>query len=168
MATDVSAPSTVSITSLDPASDEDAAAVLAGALGKGTIERAREVIAQARRDPDAAIYGLSTGGEVVAVYILRKASRMNELDCLAVADGHRRQGHGRACLYDALLRSGRRPLVVETDDETVGFYKRCGFKLVGKRRQPDGRIRYRLGWHAPLPKPPTDRNPARPDDRPRI
>jgi ribosomal protein S18 acetylase RimI-like enzyme len=143
----------VSIVPLDLEGDEMAAAILALATGAGSIERGREVIAEARTDANAAVYGLSVAGELAAVYVLRKASLMNEIACLAVAEGHRRRGHGRACLYDALLRSGTRPLVVETDDEAVGFYKACGFKLVGKRKRPDGAVRYRLGWHAPVPKP---------------
>jgi ribosomal protein S18 acetylase RimI-like enzyme len=151
--TDTAAPAAVSITALDPARDEAAAAIFAPATGAGTIERGRAVIAEARNDPDSAIYGLTVNGELAAVYVLRKVTMMNEIACLAVAEGHRRRGHGRACLYDALLRSGRRPLVVETDDEAVGFYRACGFKLVGKRKRPDGVTRYRLGWHAPLPKP---------------
>jgi ribosomal protein S18 acetylase RimI-like enzyme len=150
----------VAIAPLDPERDEAAAAIVASATGEGTVERGRAVVSEARGDPDAAVYGLTVGGELAAVYVLRKVSLMNEIACLAVAEGQRRQGHGRACLYDALLRSGRRPLVVETDDETVGFYKACGFKLVGKRKRPDGVVRYRLGWHAPLPQA----SKARPDE----
>jgi ribosomal protein S18 acetylase RimI-like enzyme len=150
---DTVAPAAVSIAPLDPKRDDVAAAVLASTMGEGTIERGRAVIAEARNDPDAAVYGLIVDAELAAVYVLRKVTLMNEIACLAVAEGHRRRGHGRACLYDALLRSGRRPLVVETDDDAVGFYKACGFKLVGKRKRPDGTVRYRLGWHAPLPKP---------------
>jgi ribosomal protein S18 acetylase RimI-like enzyme len=145
-------PARVSITSLDPERDEAAAAILASATGKGSTAQGREFIAEARIDPNASIYGLSVGSTLVAVYVLRKASQMNEIACLAVAEGQRRQGHGRASLYDALLRSGRRPLAVETDDDAVGFYQACGFKVVGKRKQPNGVMRYRLGWHAPIPK----------------
>jgi ribosomal protein S18 acetylase RimI-like enzyme len=151
------APIAVSIAPLDPARDEAAAAILAACTAEGTIERGRAVIAEARSDPNAEPYGLTAGGELAAVYVLCKVRLMNEIASLAVAEGHRRQGHGRACLYDALLRSGRRPLVVETDDEALGFYRACGFKLVGKRKRPDGGVRYRLGWHAPLPKPPAGR-----------
>jgi ribosomal protein S18 acetylase RimI-like enzyme len=150
---DAAALAAVSIAALDPGRDEAAAAVLAAATGAGTIEGGRAIIAEARNDPTAAVYGLTVDGELAAVYILRKVTLMNEIACLAVVEAHRRRGHGRACLYDALLRSGRRPLVVETDDESVGFYKACGFKLVGKRKRSDGGVRYRLGWHAPLPKP---------------
>lgn len=140
--TDTAAPVAISITTLAPERDETAAEIVSPAI-----------IAEARSDPGSAVYGLTVDGELAAVYILRKVTMMNEIACLAVAEGHRRRGHGRACLYDALLRSGRRPLVVETDDEAVGFYRACGFKLVGKRKRPDGMVRYRLGWHAPLPKP---------------
>jgi ribosomal protein S18 acetylase RimI-like enzyme len=143
----------VSIAPLEPAREEAAAAILAACTFEGTVERGRAVIAEARRDPKAEVYGLTAGGELAAVYVLRKVRLINEIASLAVAEGHRRRGHGRACLYDALLRSGRRPLVVETDDEALGFYKACGFKLVGKRKRPDGVVRYRLGWHAPSPKP---------------
>jgi ribosomal protein S18 acetylase RimI-like enzyme len=144
----------VSIAPLDPAHDEAAAVIVAAATGAGTVERGRKIIAEARSDADAAVFGLFAGEELAAVYVLRKANLMNEIACLAVDEAHRRRGHGRACLYDALLRSRRRPLVVETDDGAVGFYNACGFKLVGKRTRPDGVVRYRLGWHAPLPKPP--------------
>jgi ribosomal protein S18 acetylase RimI-like enzyme len=142
--TDTAAPAAVLITTLAPERDEAASKIVPPAI-----------IAEARSDPDSTVYGLTVDGELAAVYVLRKVPLMNEIACLAVAEGHRRRGHGRACLHDALLRSGRRPLVVETDDETVGFYRACGFKLVGKRKRPDGVTRYRLGWHAPLPKPAT-------------
>ena len=148
----VSAKPTVVIKYLLPEQDESAAAILAPATGAGTVEQARDVIAAARTDPDTELFGLNIDGELAGVYLLHKVTLMNEITHLAIAERFRRQGHGRACLYDALLRSGRRPLVVETDDDAVGFYKRCGFKLVGKRKHPSGTIRYRLGWHAPLPK----------------
>jgi ribosomal protein S18 acetylase RimI-like enzyme len=149
----VTAKPAVVIKYLLPDQDESAAVILAPATGAGTVERAREVIAAARTDPDTELFGLNIDGELAGVYLLHKVTLMNEITHLAIAEGFRRQGHGRACLYDALLRSGRRPLVVETDDDALGFYKRCGFKLVGKRKHPSGTIRYRLGWHAPLPQP---------------
>ena len=148
----VAAKPAVSIKALREELDEAAAAILAAAIGEGTVERARTMVTASRQDADCDLYGLTVDGELAAVYVLHKVTLMNEITYLAVAERFRRQGHGRACLYDALLRSGRRPLVVETDDDAVGFYKRCGFKLVGKRKHPSGAVRYRLGWHAPMPK----------------
>lgn len=141
------------VKTLDPAFDEAAARILAAATFEGTPERGRAVVDEARGDEQSALYGLFVDGELAGAYVLRKATMMNEISHLAIAEGQRRRGHGRMCLFDALLRSGKRPLVVETDDDALGFYKRVGFKLVGKRKHPSGAVRYRLGWHAPLPKP---------------
>ena len=43
--------------------------------------------------------------------------------------------------------------MVEADETGFAFYKAIGFKMVGKRKRPDGTVRYRLGWHAPMPSP---------------
>jgi ribosomal protein S18 acetylase RimI-like enzyme len=141
------------VKALDPAFDEDAAIIIAACTVEGTVERGRAVVHEARSDPKSELFGLFVDGRLVGAYVLRKATMMNEIPFLAIAPEHRRQGHGRMCLFDALLRSGKRPLVVETDDEALPFYKAVGFKMVGKRKGPDGSPRYRLGWHAPIPKP---------------
>jgi GNAT superfamily N-acetyltransferase len=134
---------------LDPARDEDAAAILAAASFEGSINRGREIVAEARATEGARIRALVVDDRLVAVYILRKADMANEISCLAVVEGERGRGYGRRCLIDAAQLSGRRPLTVETDDDALGFYQQCGFKLVGRRKRPGGTFRYRLGWHRP-------------------
>ena len=57
------------------------------------------------------------------------------------------------CLHDALLRSGKRPLVIGVDEAALPFAKAVGFKMVGRLKRPDGTVRYRMGWHAPMPQP---------------
>ncbi len=140
---------------LDPSQDDEAAAILAAATWEGTGSAGAAALAAARHDHDTVVRGATVDGELVAVYALRLAGASAELALLAVAPPHRRHGHGRACLTDALRRAGRRPLVVETDDDALAFYTAAGFKLIGKRRHPSGTVRYRLGWHAPRPAPAT-------------
>ena len=142
------------VRALDPSRDAAAAAILAGCTFEGTDEAGRALLAAARADADSEVYGLSVDDELVAVIILKKIPLSMEVTALAVAPAHRRRGHGRACLSAALRRAGRRPLVVETDDAGLPFYKACGFKLVGRRKGPGGMPRYRLGWHAPTLRPP--------------
>lgn len=134
---------------LDPAHDISAAAILAASTIAGTTEAGLIVLQRARSDEASAIFGVTVGDDVVAVYITRKIPLSIEVTALAVAVGHRGRGYGRACMTDALRGAGKFPLVVETDDDALGFYKTCGFKLVGRRISPEGRVRYRLGWHAP-------------------
>jgi ribosomal protein S18 acetylase RimI-like enzyme len=138
---------------LDPALDGEAAAILAAAVGSGGADEAAAKIAQARADKDAQLLGLLVDGRLAGAYILRKVGMANEMALLAIEERHRRQGLGRMCAMDALLRSGRRPLTVETDQDGFNFYKAIGFKIVGKRKNADGVTRFRLGWHAPRPNP---------------
>jgi GNAT superfamily N-acetyltransferase len=138
---------------LDPEYDAEAAAILAACAGDGSREQGSVMVHAARTDPASSLFGVFADGRLVGVYVMRRATMSNEIALLAITPEHRRRGYGRMCLHDALLRSGRRPLVVEADDAMLPFYKAVGFKLVGKRKGPDGAPRYRLGWHAPMPHP---------------
>ena len=138
---------------LDSALDGEAAVILAAATGSGIAEDAASRIAAARADDEAQLLGLLVEGALAGAYILRKVGMANQIDLLAIAENYRKQGLGKMCVMDALLRSGRRPLVVETDQDGFAFYRAIGFKIVGKRKNADGVVRYRLGWHAPTPAP---------------
>ncbi len=131
------------------ARDAEIAPILADATGKGTAEAAQERIAAARAEAQDRVFGGLLDGKLVGGYTLQRDGMANIVGIIGVDKNHRRRGIGRTLLLDALRRSGRRPLVAETDEETLGFYKACGFKMVGRRKQPSGAFRYRVGWHAP-------------------
>jgi ribosomal protein S18 acetylase RimI-like enzyme len=126
-----------------------AAAVLAPATGKGTSEAALEKIAAYGSESKFAVYGGFLERDLVAAYVLRRDGMANDVALIAVVPEQRKRGIGKILLQDALRRSGKRPLAAETDEDALGFYKACGFKLVGRRPHPSGVIRYRVGWHAP-------------------
>ena len=134
--------------------DGEAAAILADATGAGTVEAAQAKLSEARASGPNRVFGGIIDDQLVGAYTLRRDGMANEVGIIAVAKDHRRRGFGRILLMDALRRSGRRPLVAETDEEGLPFYKACGFKMVGRRKQPDGTFRYRIGWHAPRPAAP--------------
>jgi GNAT superfamily N-acetyltransferase len=149
-----------SVEALDSARDDAIARNLLAADGVSE-EDARTRIASLRADPAVTIYGILIDDQPVAVVAVRKVSMSNEIALLVVAPDHRHKGLARRCLSDALRRSGRRPLVVEADEACTEFYKAVGFKIIGRRPNPDGGFRYRLGWHAPRPtaaQPPKPRN----------
>ncbi|HWV24307.1 MAG TPA: GNAT family N-acetyltransferase [Thermomicrobiales bacterium] len=129
--------------------DDEAAAILADATFAGTPDAAMQRIQSARAEAPDRVFGGLMGGKLVGAYTLKRDGMANQVDIIAVEKDHRRRGIGRSLLKDALRRSGRRPLVAETDEEGLPFYKACGFKMVGRRKQPDGAFRYRIGWHAP-------------------
>lgn len=132
-----------------PGRDAEAAVILASATSAGTPDAAQEAINEIRAGGDDRLFGGLIDGTLVGAYGLSRDGMANQIAIVAVAQEHRRRGIGRSLLQDALRRSGRRPLVAETDEAGLAFYKACGFKLVGRRKHPSGTFRYRLGWHAP-------------------
>ena len=134
---------------LSPALDAAAARLLADCPSVGDAERGAAAIATLRDVPDGEIYGWVEGGELVAVYGLRKSGLSFELTWLAVDPAWRGKRYGRSALVDALRRCGRKPMTVEADEPRKGWFETIGFRVVGRKRGPDGAMRYRLGWYAP-------------------
>jgi GNAT superfamily N-acetyltransferase len=143
-------PAAIAVEAFDSSRDE---AVAREILAPDSSEdEARTQLATLRADPEVSLHGIIVADAPVAVIAVRKASMANEIALLAVAVDRRGQGFAKRLLSDALRRSGRRPLVVEADETCAEFYKARGFKIVGRRPDPNGGFRYRLGWHAPRPK----------------
>jgi ribosomal protein S18 acetylase RimI-like enzyme len=134
---------------LPPELDPDAARMLADCPALGSVEAAAAAIAALRADPDGEVFGWLDGGELIAVYGLRKARLSFELPWLAVAQSMRARRYGRSALVDALRRCGRKPMTVEVDESAKGWFEGIGFRTVGRRPSPDGELRYRMGWYAP-------------------
>lgn len=133
-----------------PAEDDATAiTVLAEATGENTAEAAQIVIDRARESGDDRVIGGWLNDQLIGAYTIERDGMANQVTLIAVAPDFRRKGFGKTMLLDALRRSGRRPLIAETDDDALQFYKKCGFKMVGRRKHPSGVFRYRVGWHAP-------------------
>ncbi len=136
---------------LEAGDDASASQILADATGEGTAKAAQALIEQARAEGADRVIGGWLDDRLIGVYTLERDGAANQIRVIAVSPEHRRKGFGKMMLFDALRRSGRRPLTAETDDDALGFYRKCGFKMVGRRKQPSGTLRYRVGWHAPRP-----------------
>ena len=123
--------------------------MLADCPSLGSAEAAATAIAALRQDAEGEVYGWLDGGELIAVYGLRKAGLSYELPWLAVASPWRGQRYGRSALVDALRRCGRKPMTLEADELAKGWFEGIGFRTVGRRPAPGGEFRYRMGWYAP-------------------
>ena len=151
------------IAPLDPARDAEAAALLAPCVPDGTAKAAAALLADLRATEGGELRGLEVDGALLGVSGTRRVGMTFELTFLVVAPEHRRQGHGKELLIEALVRAGRRPTVTEVREEDLPFYQATRFKPVSRRKQPDGSFRFRLGWHPPgqrVPHGTTGANPA--------
>jgi ribosomal protein S18 acetylase RimI-like enzyme len=136
-------------TLLPPELDGAAAALLAACPILGSEKAAAAAISTLRAEPEGEVYGWQEDDMLIAVYGLRRAGLSYELPWLAVAPDRRGQRFGRSALVEALRRCGRKPLTVQADEALKGWFEQVGFRIVGRRRLPDGGYRYRLGWYAP-------------------
>jgi len=128
---------------------DDVARLLSMHPGIAGPDAARALRERIAAKPRAAFFGAYRAGTLIAMYALTKDGLANDLATIVVEPAQRRQGLGRMLLQDALRRSGKRPLVAQTPETILPFFKACGFKMVGRRVQPSGEVQFRVGWHAP-------------------
>lgn len=140
---------------MEPGDRDLAAMILADATPEGTSEAASEIVTEHEHTEGSAVFIVSLSGLPVASYILAPAQMSIEMPLIAVRREMRRKGIGTIILQDALRRSGGRPVVAETPEETLPFFASVGFKKFGRRKGPNGVPRYRVGWHTPGQRTPT-------------
>lgn len=121
---------------------EKGAALLAPALYLPTDEKIRaRAMAYAENSLCRAFFALD-GDVPVGLCIVQPGDQQAEILALAVAKAHRKRGIGRG-LIAHVHGQLTMPLLAETDDEAVGFYRRCGFCATSLGEKYPGIIRYR-------------------------
>jgi len=135
-----------------PERDAELAGLLVRVLPGASPAGAAAFLAKLRADPAMEVYAAFAGEAPLALYVLRKVGVTSELVLVAAPpEADPALGLEAAAVRDAGGRVGKRPLTVETTESALEWYKALGFKLVGRRKRPDGSWSYRLGWHAPRP-----------------
>jgi hypothetical protein len=135
-----------------PEDELAAARMIVAAMPGASLEGASGFLRAMASDDLASVFVTPEAGDLLALYVLRKNGVVTDLLLIVVdPDADPAAGLERLAVKDAAGRIGRRPLTVETGERAVEWYKSLGFKMVGKRKKPDGSVSYRLGWHGPKP-----------------
>ena len=108
--------------------DEEVQNVLSLSLFQPTPESIARVIERCKKNDERKLWGITMGGKVSAVveYYLRGDSIY--IAQLAVSQGLRGQGIGRRIITE-LIKRYQMPIELETDDDAIGFYRKCGFQV---------------------------------------
>lgn len=103
-----------------------------------TPEKYASRIEEYLSDPTIRCFGAFDGGHLTGILIIRSG----EILGITVRAENRRQGVGRNLILHALHLCPT--LTAETDGDSVGFYRRCGFECSAiERIFPDGScVRY--------------------------
>ena len=78
-------------------------------------------------DPSVKIYVCENRGRKTGVMVLKYADTVAKIIGIAVSDKLRCQGIGRHMIQSAMKTEGLERIEAQTDDDSVGFYRKCGF-----------------------------------------
>lgn len=85
------------------------------------------------------IYTCETDGKVVGVLVIQLAGRNAEIIGIAVSEQFQNQGIGKYMIQRIMEKECLHSLIAQTDDDAVGFYRKCGFIIEDEiKKYPDG------------------------------
>ncbi len=101
--------------------------ILKDAIGNPTPEKIQDVL-KMYQSPDHFMVGYFIDLKLTALIgLLKKDQQLGILKHIAVAPDQRLHGIGRGLIQDVLRRYSLTRLQADTDQETVSFYRKCGF-----------------------------------------
>jgi ribosomal protein S18 acetylase RimI-like enzyme len=122
--------------------------LLAYALGMPSPERLAQV-GERYRKAGWRLLGLEEDGRLIGLIGLECAELGRAtIQHIVVVPERRRQGIGRALLFQAAATRGIHCLVAETDADAVDFYRRCGFSVESLGETYPGVERFRCTWES--------------------
>ena len=128
--------------------------LLSPSIGFPTPEKVAAVARRYRDGEDWTLYGWEdeSGALTGCIGLERRSIREANVRNLAVAPGARRQGIGTALVAAAIESTSVERLVAETDEDAVGFYERCGFRIAETTSRWERR-RFLCTLDLPAPQP---------------
>ena len=121
---------------------EEGRRLLSFALFQPTEEKITARSDQYAEDKACRIFFALVHDVPVGLCILKETENIQEILILSVSPPFRRQGIGRAMMHFLRVRFPDSPLIAETDDDAVDFYRRCGFNILSLGEIYPGVTRY--------------------------
>ena len=78
-------------------------------------------------DPSVRVYVCESQGKKTGMVVLRISDSAAEIIGIAVSEKKRRQGTGRYLVRYVMKSEGLERINAQTDDDSIGFYRKCGF-----------------------------------------
>lgn len=96
-----------------------------------TPERLKRRAEKYSADKNTFVYACKTGGIYVGIVVFRMENGTAEILDIGVNPKYRKHGIGRSLIDFIFTQFPIYTITAETDNEAVGFYKRCGFDVIG-------------------------------------
>ena len=116
-------------------------ALLAPSMFHPTEARVAQRAEMFMRDSAIEAWACRAEGALAGLIVLAVNGHEGVIRAIATAETMRGRGVGRFLVERGMERFGLSLLTAETDDDAVGFYRRCGF-VVSRGHEIGGRARY--------------------------
>lgn len=104
--------------------------IIALAAFDGSPGGVQNEVLKYQEDDRLRFYGWAEDGRVLGICGFEVTASQVEIHLIAVDEDHHKQGIGGQMIA-ALKEAYRLPILAETDDDAVGFYRKIGFEAIG-------------------------------------
>lgn len=121
--------------------------VLSGSTYMPTEERLKKRADDYINNSNVVVYGYKCEGTICGLIVLdiTKKEEIVILD-IAVGKGNQQSGIGRKLVEYALYNLKPNTMIAETDDDSVNFYRKCGFIIYNLGEKYPNIIRYKCKY----------------------
>ena len=108
---------------------EEAFLIYVSCMYRPTYEDFKMQMEDMLNDPSVRIFVCENQGEKAGMMVLKYSNAVAEIIGIAVPEKLRRRGIGRRLIQYAMESERLERINAQTDDDSVGFYRKCGFAL---------------------------------------
>ena len=106
---------------------EEAFMLYAPCMYHPTYDHFREQMEDYLNEQSVRIYICENRGEKAGMMVLNYSGAAAEIIGIAVTNKARCQGIGKRMIQSVMESEGLERVVAQTDDDSIGFYRKCGF-----------------------------------------
>ena len=106
---------------------EEAFLLYASCMYQPRYENFEKQIEDLISDPSVRVYVCESQGKKTCMMVLRISDSVAEIIGIAVSEKLRRQGMGGHLIQFVMESESLERIHAQTDDDSVGFYRKCGF-----------------------------------------
>ena len=107
--------------------------LLAPSVFNPTPERLLSRAEKYQADDNTSVYAYSENGEYKGIVVFKIKEQTVEILDIAVKPEYQGKGIGSRLIDYIFSKFSINKIIAETDDEAIGFYKKCGFTVIDTR-----------------------------------
>ncbi len=106
---------------------EEAFFLYASCMYQPRYENFKKQMEDLLNDQSVRVYVYENRGKKTGMMVLKFSNSVAEIIGIAVSEKNRRRGIGRHLIQFVMESEGLERIHAQTDDDSVGFYRKCGF-----------------------------------------